>query len=175
MSETGVWTVVHGMVFGSIFLLGFSAGFVALFSLRTEWTTEEGRAVRARRLPIYAWIMAGSLWLTVLSGALMVYPTYRAPPPEGTSDLSDFPRSYLLSDPELEFWHEFGMEWKEHVAWLAAILATVAAFIVTRYRGQLGEDTEIRKAAIRLYCLAFVAAGTAGLLGALINKAAPIP
>ena len=29
MSETGVWTVVHGMVFGGIFLLGFSAGFVA--------------------------------------------------------------------------------------------------------------------------------------------------
>ena len=101
MSETDFWTVVHGMVFGSIFLLGFSAGFVALFSLRTEWTTEKGRAVRARRLPIYAWIMAGSLWLTVSSGALMVYPTYRAPPPEGTSDLSDFPRSYLLSDTGL--------------------------------------------------------------------------
>jgi hypothetical protein len=175
MSETGVWTVVHGMVFGGIFLLGFSAGFVALFSLRTEWTTEEGRAVRARRLPTYAWIMAGSLWFTVLSGALMVYPTYRAPPPEGASDLTEYPRSFLLSDTKLEFWHEFGMEWKEHVAWLAAILATVAAFIVTRYRGQLGEDTEIRKATIRLYCLAFVAAGTAGLLGALINKAAPIP
>ena len=68
-----------------------------------------------------------------------------------------------------------GMEWKEHVAWLSAILATVAAFIVTRYRGQLGDDTEIRRATIRLYCLAFAAAGTAGLLGALINKAAPIP
>jgi hypothetical protein len=175
MSETGIWTVVHGMVFGGIFLLGFSAGFVALFSLRTEWTTEEGRAVRARRLPTYAWIMAGSLWLTVLSGALMVYPTYRAPPPEGTSDLTEYPQSFLLSDTTLEVWHEFGMEWKEHVAWLSAILATVAAFIVTRYRGQLGEDTEIRKATIRLYCLAFVAAGTAGLLGALINKAAPIP
>ena len=59
----------------------------------------------------------------------MVYPTYRAPPPEGTSDLTDYPRSFLLSDTTLEVWHEFGMEWKEHVAWLAAILATVAAFM----------------------------------------------
>jgi hypothetical protein len=175
MSETGVWTVVHGMVFGSIFLLGFSAGFVALFSLRTEWTTAEGQAVRARRLPTYAWIMAGSLWLTVVSGALMVYPTYRAPPPEGTSDLTEHPQSFLLATPELEVWHEFGMEWKEHIAWLSAILGTVAAFIVTRYRHQLAEDTQIRKAAIRLFCLAFVAAGIAGLMGALIYKAAPIP
>ena len=175
MSETDFWTVIHGMLFGSIFLLGFSAGFVALFSLRTEWTTEEGRAVRARRLPIYAWIMAASLWFTVLSGALMVYPTYRALPPEGTSDLTEFPQRYLLSDPSLEVWHEFGMEWKEHVAWLSAMLATAAAFIITRYRGQLGEDTAIRRATIRLYCLAFFAAGIAGLLGALINKAAPIP
>jgi hypothetical protein len=175
MSNTDIWTVVHGMVFGSIFLLGFSAGFVALFSLRSEWTTEEGRAVRARRLPIYAWIMAGSLWLTTVSGALMVYPTYRAHPPEGTSDLTDFPQSYLLSDTNLEVWHDFGREWKEHVAWISAILATVAAFIVTQYGGQLAEDTEIRKATTRLFFLAFAAAGIAGMLGALINKAAPIP
>jgi hypothetical protein len=175
MSDTGVWTVVHGMVFGSVFLLGFSAGLVALFSLRAEWTTEEGRTVRARRLPTYAWIMAASLWLTVLSGTLMVYPTYRAPAPEGTTELTDYPQSFLLSDPSLAFWHKFGMEWKEHVAWLSSILATVAAFIVTKYRRQLAEDAVIRKASILLFSLAFVAAGIAGLLGALINKAAPIP
>jgi hypothetical protein len=175
MSNTDFWTVVHGIVFGSIFLLGFSAGFVALFSLRSEWTTEEGQAVRARRLPTYSWIMVASLWLTVISGTWMVYPTYRAPAPEGTQDLTEYPRSFLLSDESLKFWHQFGMEWKEHIAWLAPMLATVAAFIVTRYRHQLAEDTEIRKASIRLLSLAFVAAGVAGLFGALINKAAPIP
>ena len=105
----------------------------------------------------------------------MVYPTYRAPAPEGTEDLTEYPRSLLLSDESLQFWHEFGMEWKEHIAWLAPMLATVAAFVVTRYRRQLAEDTEIRKASIRLLSLAFVAAGVAGLFGALINKAAPIP
>ena len=174
MSNTEVWTVIHGMVFGSVFLLGFSAGFAGLLSLRTEWTTVEGRAVRARRLPIYAWIMAGSLWPTVVAGTFMVYPTYRAPPPPGTVELAEYPRSFLLADPALEVWHHIGMEWKEHVAWLAPILATAAAFIVTRYRRQLAEDTEIRNAAIILFTSAFIAAGIAGLFGALINKAAPI-
>jgi phosphoglycerol transferase MdoB-like AlkP superfamily enzyme len=175
MSDTAVWTVVHGMVFGSVFLLGFSAGFVALFPLRTEWTTAEGRELGARRLPIYSWIMACSLWLTVVTGTLMVYPTYRASPPDGIVELADYPRSLLLEDPALSVWHHFGMEWKEHIAWLAPILVTVAAFIVTRYRMQLAEDAEIRKAVIMLFTFAFFAAGVAGLLGALINKVAPIP
>lgn len=175
MSSPAVWTVVHGMVFGSVFLLGFSAGFVALFSLRSDWTTEEGRTVRARRLPTYAWIMACSLWLTVLIGTLLVYPTYRAPPPDGVVELSDYPRSFLLSEPSTSIWHQLGMEWKEHIAWLAPILATAAAFIITRYRLQLAENVQIRRAAIVLLTFAFFAAGVAGLFGALINKAAPIP
>ena len=175
MSDIAIWTVIHGMVFGSIFLLGFSAGFVALYSLRTEWTTVEGRSVRANRLPVYAWLMAVSLWLTVLSGTLMVYPTYRAPMPDDTKDISKYPREFLLADPSTAGWHRFGMEWKEHVAWLAPILATAAAFIVTRYRKQLAGDAPIRRASNVLLTLAFVAAGVAGLLGALINKAAPIP
>ena len=175
MSDTAVWTVVHGLVFGSVFLLGSSAGFVALSSLRTEWTTEQGRAVRSRGLPVYAWVMTCSLWLTVLAGTFMVYPTYRAPPPEGIVVLTDYPRSFLLADPKLAGWHHFGMEWKEHVAWLAPMLATAAAFIVTRYRRQLAEDVQSRRAATMLLTFAFIAAGIAGLLGALINKAAPIP
>ncbi|MGI9518469.1 MAG: hypothetical protein ACR2NP_15545 [Pirellulaceae bacterium] len=175
MSEVGFLTVVHGMVFGSVFLLGFSAGLVALYSLRTAWTTPEGRLVRARRLPTYTWIMAASLWFTVLSGTFMVYPTYRAPAPGGTTELEDYPREYLLADSDRAFWHTFGMEWKEHVAWLAPILATAAAFVIALYRDQLADDIPVRRMATLLLCFAFVAAGTAGLLGALVNKAAPIP
>ena len=121
------------------------------------------------------WLMAGSLWLTVATGTLMVYPTYRAQPPAGTVELAQYPRWFLLADPSLAGWHQIGMEWKEHIAWLAPILATTAAFVVTRYRSQLAEDAEIRRAAILLFTLAFISAGIAGLLGALINKAAPIP
>ncbi len=175
MSEAGFLTVVHGMVFGSVFLLGFSAGLVALFSLRATWLTPEGRTVRARRLPTYTWIMAVSLWFTVLSGTFMVYPTYRASPQGGDTELRDYPRAYLLADEDRAHWHTIGMEWKEHVAWLAPIVATAAAFVIAFYRDQLADNISVRRTATMLLCCAFVAAGIAGLLGALVNKAAPIP
>ncbi len=175
MSTPDLWAVVHGIVFGGMFLLGFGAGFAALFSLRAEWMTGEGRSVRAHRLPTYAWIMAVSVWLAVVVGTFLVYPAYRAAPPPGTTDLSAYPRSLLLADSSLAIWHHFGMEWKEHVSWLAPTLATVVAFILTRYRNQIAHDPEMRKAALLVYFFAFTAAGIAGLLGAFINKAAPIP
>lgn len=40
------------------------------------------------------------------------------------------PGSILLANPATKDWHNFAMEWKEHIAWLAPILATVVAFIV---------------------------------------------
>ncbi|MBI3959056.1 MAG: hypothetical protein HY328_09625, partial [Chloroflexi bacterium] len=66
------------------------------------------------------------------------------------------------------------MEWKEHVAWFAPILATAVAFIVWRYGDHLIEDSYLRKIVTALFILAFLTAGIAGLMGALITKAAPI-
>jgi len=48
------------------------------------------------------------------------------------------------------------------------------AFAVVYYGVQLVRHGEIRRAVIILFTLAFVAAGIAGLMGALITKAAPI-
>ena len=118
--------------------------------------------------------MAISLWLTVIVGTYMVYPAYRAPPPESVVDLAAYPRSLLLSDPNLSVWHSFGMEWKEHIAWLAPMLATAVAAITTRYRSALSQDHEVRRALVTTLTLAFVAAGIAGLFGALITKTAPV-
>jgi hypothetical protein len=59
----------------------------------------------------------------VISGTWIVYPWYREEIPES-------PKSLLLADPDTADWHEFAMEWKEHVAWLAPMFATAAAFIV---------------------------------------------
>ena len=174
MTSVELWAILHGMVLGSLFIMGFSAGFMALWRLSPDWLTTTGIEIRARRLPVYAWIMAASLWLTVLVGTYLVYPAYRAPAPEGLEALTHFPRSFLLSDPSLAVWHSFGMEWKEHIAWLAPILATAVAGIATRYRAQLAEEGQLRRYLLVLTSLAFVAAGVAGLLGALINKAAPV-
>ncbi len=46
------WTVLHGMLFGAGFLLAFSGGLVALYSLREEWMTKEGVKERLMKLKI---------------------------------------------------------------------------------------------------------------------------
>ena len=85
-----------------------------------------------------------------------------------------YPKHLLLSDPHTAEWHEFGMEWKEHIAWLAPILATAVALLVTRYHERIAVDAHVRRALLTLYTLAFLTASVAGLMGALINKAAPV-
>ena len=37
-----VWTIIHGTVFGVIFLLGSSGAIYALHSLQINWQTEQG-------------------------------------------------------------------------------------------------------------------------------------
>ena len=175
MSMTGreLWTVIHGMGFGAIFLLAFAGGMAGLWSLRPEWTTPAGIRERLRRLIAGTWIMAVTAWLTVISGTYMVYPGYRAKPPEGV-DLSQFPRSFLLSEENLAEWHTFGMEWKEHVGWLAPILATAVAYVAMRYGASLATNDTLRRGVMILFALAFVIAAIAGVFGAFITKAAPL-
>ncbi|MBI1879173.1 MAG: hypothetical protein HYR94_13295 [Chloroflexi bacterium] len=174
MTVREFWAVIHGMGLGAIFLLAFAGGLAGLYSLRPEWVTITGVKERVMRLTIGTWVMAVASWLTVVSGTYIVYPWYRAKPPEGLTDLSDFPRYYLLSVPNLAAWHTFAMEWKEHVAWFSPILAVAVAFVVWRYGAQIAEIPKLRYALIVLFVLAFAAAGIAGMFGAFITKAAPL-
>jgi len=66
------------------------------------------------------------------------------------------------------------MEWKEHLAWFAPILATAVAYLVSRYGARLAKEDKIRRAVIVIFTLAFLTAAITGLFGAFINKAAPI-
>jgi hypothetical protein len=161
------WTLVHGMVLGALFLLGFAGGMEALYSLRPRLLTAEGVRDRVLRLKIGVVTMAVAAWGTVLTGTWIVYPWYR-------EDVADSPRSLLLADPKLEEWHHFGMEWKEHVAWISPILATVVAFIVIYYGTSLIRHERIRRTTMALFVMAFLFAAVAGLFGALITKAAPL-
>ncbi|BAS26921.1 hypothetical protein [Limnochorda pilosa] len=167
------WGVVHGMGLGALFLLAFAGGLAGLYSLRPELVTVDGIRERIRRLNLGTTVMAVVAWLTVISGTYVVYPWYRAQPPEG-ADLSGFPRSLLLSDPSTASWHRFGMEWKEHVAWFAPILATAVAYVVWKYGDQLVKDERLRKGVMIVFILAFATAAVAGLFGALITKVAPV-
>jgi hypothetical protein len=168
-----IWAVIHGMMWGSLFMLAYAGGLAELINLSSECATEAGIAKRVRRLIAGTWVMAVVAWLTVITGTWIVYPWYRCKPPTG-ADLTPFCRSLLLSKPSTSGWHTFGMEWKEHVAWLAPILATAVAYMVTRYGARLAKDDQVRRALIVLFSVAFFCAAVAGLFGAFINKAAPV-
>lgn len=179
LTEREIYTVVHGLGLGTLFLLAFGGGLAGLWSLRERLLTTEGLQERSPRLLIGTWVMAIVAWLTVITGTFIAYPWYRATPPEGIdktdpAQLADYPRLLLLAQEKTAGWHELGMEWKEHVAWIAPFLATAVAFAVLYYGVQLVRRDEIRKAAIVFFVLAFAAAGIAGLFGAFITKAAPV-
>jgi hypothetical protein len=168
------WAVNHGLILGSLFLLAFAGGLAGLYSLRPELLTEKGLRERLPRVKWGTSLMAIVAWLTVITGTYIVYPWYRAAPPEGTTDLTLYPRSFLKANEAIAGWHVFGMEWKEHIAWFAPILATAVAFLVWKYGPQIAENDRLRKMVITLFILAFATAAIAGLFGALITKAAPV-
>lgn len=169
MSFTGRewWTLIHGMVLGAAFLLAFAGGLAELHSLTPELTTRMGVIKRMRRVRIGVTTMAAAAWATVITGTWIVYPWYREKSPGS-------PKSQLLADRSTADWHEFGMEWKEHIAWFSPILATTVAFIVWYYGPGLIRHTRVRRTAIALFVLAFAFAAIAGAFGAFITKTAPV-
>lgn len=186
LSERETWTIVHGLLAGTLFLLAFAGGLAGLWSLRPGFLTPAAIRERMRRLYVGVWVMAAVAWITVVTGTWIVYPWYRealagetftgcsgaqVPDPTACS-----PRDFLLSNAsgQTESWHTFGMEWKEHVAWIAPILATAVAFLVTYYGPRLIPRTRLRAVAIVMFVGAFGAAVIGGAFGAFINKVAPI-
>ncbi len=111
--------------------------------------------------------MAAIAWVTVITGTWIVYPWYR-------EDVPTSPRSVLLENSDTADWHEFAFEWKEHIAWLAPMLATAAAFTVFYYRADLIKNQTARKVAMGLFIAAFAIAAIAGILGALVTKNASV-
>jgi hypothetical protein len=162
-----VWTLIHGMIFGALFLLGFAGGLEGLYSLRPQLLTAQGVRERVTRLKVGVLAMAVAAWGTVLTGSWVVYPWYRAKSPGSA-------KSILLAKPATADWHNFGMEWKEHIAWMSPILATTVAFIVLYYGTSLIKHDRVRRTTLTLFVLAFGFAAVAGLFGALITKAAPV-
>jgi hypothetical protein len=165
-------TMMHGMGFGALLLLAFSGAVAGLYSTSIAghaWTHRERRLACA-----YLVAMAALAWLTVLAGAYLVYPWYRAVAPSGTVDLSGYPQRLLMSTPTTSGWHDIGMEWKEHVAWFAPITLTAVAYIFIRYGADLARFRGVRNAVMALAITAFVATGIAGAFGAMLNKFAPV-
>jgi len=186
LTSRETWTVIHGLILGTPFLLAFAVGLAGLWSLRPGLLTADGIREGMRRLYFGMWAMASVAWATVTSGTWIVYPWYRVKPapvgddpyagcaglalPSTTCSPRDFLKSNVSGDTSL--WHSFGMEWKEHISWAAPILATAVAFVVSYYGPRLIGRPWLRAAVITMFVAAFAAAG--GVFGAFLSKVAPI-
>jgi hypothetical protein len=175
ITARALWTILHGMGFGALYLLAFTG---ALVELRRYAFPADAQAQphSDRFLALWLLVMAALAWLTVLTGTYILYPWYRAIAPAGTIGpaLAAFPQRLLLSSAATAGWHNLGMEWKEHVAWLAPIASTAAAAVFLGYGSDIRRHPLLRRAVLGLLLVALLAAATAGLFGAMLNKFAPI-
>ena len=80
----------------------------------------------------------------------------------------------MLSSGKTSEWHNVGMEWKEHVAWIAPIAITMVAYVISKYGRSLAQHSGMRSAVLTFVVAAFVATGVAGAFGAFLNKYAPV-
>ena len=167
-------TVLHGMGFGALFMLAFSGAIAELYRMTAPGAPSVPTQREHRLLMLYLGAMVVLAWAAVFSGAYIVYPWYRAVPPAGLADLSSYPKSLLMSSRDTSGWHSLGMEWKEHVAWLAPISITMVAYVFGKYGPALAGLRQIRHAVLAFTVVAFIATGVAGAFGAFLNKYAPV-
>lgn len=167
-------TVMHGMGFGALFMLAFSGAIGVIYATAIAGTRWQPSPRDTAMFRFYLVSMAALAWLTVLSGTYLVYPWYRATPPAGTTNLAAYPQKLLLASPLTAGWHNFGMEWKEHIAWFTPIAMTMVAYVFIKYGPQLAQYRPMRNAVLGFAAAAFVATGVAGVFGAFLNKFAPV-
>jgi len=169
-------TMFHGIAAGGLALMGLFAALFWLYATRSA-DGSEGRALDPtpyRAFGVLMVLVAAALWVTVLGGTYIVFPTYRTPPPEGVTALVDYPRAFLLSDVGTAWLHAFAMESKEHMPWIASMLATSVAFVATRERGRLWADRGMRGMTVAVLAVVFGLVSFIALLGVLVNKVAPV-
>jgi hypothetical protein len=174
ITARALWTLIHGLGFGALYLLACSGALVEMYRIVISASPSESAPTQERFLKVYLVTMVVLAWASVLTGAYIVYPWYRAAPPPGTTNLSMFPQRLLMSSTTTIGWHSLAMEWKEHVAWFAPISVTMVAFIFIRYGRALRNHRQLRAAVLCFAVVSFVAAGIAGFCGAMINKYAPV-
>lgn len=172
-SSRSIWTMAHGIFLGGGGLIAVAAGLFALIAVRG--TPPGGAADRQSRYLASLLVSAAVLlWAAVIVGTYVSFPPYRATPPEGLVDLAAYPRALIRSDPATAWLHSFAMEIKEHLPWMAAMLATGVAYVAARYRSQLLSEDRLRRIGVSLLALTLAIVAGVSFLGILINKVAPL-
>jgi len=173
-TDRSIWTMVHGIVLSGAALIALSAALFSMLAMREGDGSVVATRSQSRSLARLAVLIAVVLWLAVLVGTYIIFPLYRATPPEGAIDLNQYPRSLILANPDTAWLHGFAMESKEHMPWIASMLATAVAFVGVRYRSRLLNDPELRNMATTLLAVCFALVSFVGLMGVFINKVAPL-
>lgn len=173
-SERSLWTMLHGIVLSGGALLGLAAALFHLYAAGDAGAAGDPPNRGASALSALTGITALATWAAVLVGTYVIFPAYRVTPPEGAKDLAAYPRAAILGDPDYSWLHSFGMEIKEHVPWIAAMLVSAVAFVAVRYRERLLSDRILRRAGMVFLSVALALASATGLLGVLVNKFAPL-
>jgi hypothetical protein len=173
-TERSLLSMIHGIALGGGSLLALSAALFSSHALRTEDASGVASRHQGRHLARLMVFTAVLLWLTVLVGTYVTFPPYRATPPAGLTDLSQYPKFLIQSQPGTAWLHSYAMETKEHVPWIAAMLSTAAAFIGVRYRSRLLGDAQLHGMATTLLAVCFVLVSFVALLGVFIAKVAPL-
>ena len=172
-TDRSIWTMVHGIGLGGAAMMGLAAAWFYLYAARA--TDESGASPTASRALAGVTIFtAATLWVTVLVGTYIIFPLYRATPPAGVTDLTEFPRTLVLANPDTAWLHSFAMESKEHMPWIASMLATAVAFVSARYRSRALYDKSLRNMALGLLAISFALVAFVSLMGVFVNKVAPL-
>jgi hypothetical protein len=173
-SERSILTMIHGIVLGGGALMGLAAALFFLHATRAPAGSHHDESFASRALSGLTAFTAALLWLTVVAGTYVIFPPYRATPPAGVTDLAQFPRSLIQSRPDTAWLHAFAMESKEHVPWIASMLATAVAFVSIRYGSKLLRDAQLRRMASAFLAIAFALVAFVSLMGVFVNKVAPL-
>jgi len=174
MTARELWTLVHGMGFGALYLMACPAAIVELYRRYKPGTLHPIEIADETFLGRWLLVMAVLAWITVLTGTYVIYPWYRALPPAGVHVLNGFPQALLKSYRATIGWHSIGMEWKEHVAWIVPIAITMASAVFHRHGRSLRGQPYLRSAVLGFVLVSFACAGIAGFFGAQLNKHAPV-
>ena len=181
-SVPSLLTMLHGLVLSGGAIVGLVVSLLAL-----RWFAQPAGVARAAhagggpagvhdgdRFAQLTTVTAVLLWLAVIGGTYLVFPLYRETPPEGVTALADYPRAMLMANPDTRWLHAFGMEVKEHVPWIAAMLTTATAFVARRHRQTLLADGRMRRMMASLLVISLALVSFVGLMGVFVNKVAPL-
>jgi hypothetical protein len=174
-SGPSIWTMIHGVGLGGLALMALAAALYYVWTVPADGSG--GNPLTERQARAFAQLTALTavvLWATVIIGTYIIFPPYRATPPEGITDLSAYPRALIHSNPDTVWLHAFGMEIKEHVPWIAAMLASAVAFVSMRYKAAVFASRDLRSLVNTTLWVCFVLVSFVGVLGVFINKVAPL-